>query len=121
PATSARQARGRASVHRRCASAPLAARAPAAAPLFPPRQLGLTDAIGIDAAALALVIAPRRRAGPARPRLALPDPRRRTPPPPKLSRARRAGRARSASSPPRSRRARDRRAGTGRTTRGSGG
>src|SRR5262249_45703792 len=63
PATAARRARGGASVHRRCASAPLAARAPAAAPLFPPRQLGLTDAIGIDAAALALRIAPRRRAG----------------------------------------------------------
>src|SRR5262249_57347349 len=82
PATAARRARGGASVHRRCAPAPLAARAPAAAPLFPPRQLGLTDAIGIDAAALALVIAPRRRAGRRGRRLALPHRGGEIPPPP---------------------------------------
>src|SRR5262249_56469302 len=39
----------------------------------PPRQLGLTDALGIDAAALAFVIVPRGRAGRRGRRVALPD------------------------------------------------
>src|SRR2546425_1272545 len=47
---------------RRRAAAPRGARGAAAARFVPPGQLGLPDALGIDAAALAFVIAPRGRA-----------------------------------------------------------